>query len=508
MTVSAPDRAHACALPGSPLAAVSQGLDACVHCGFCLQACPTYVNLDDENDSPRGRLVLMRRMLDGELAVDDPDASTHIDRCLGCRACETACPSGVPYGELLEATRATMLPKRGLPFVARVILTVFAHRPLLSAALAAARITRALHIPHVLARILPSRLAFPFAMLASTSPSRSGLDTPTGRPRGTSAHSRPNPHDPSNPSNPHQAVRSHAPTLTGDATTSSAIIARVSSDLTSSTPTTSAATTTLLLEGCVMRGLFAHVNDATVRVLAANGCSTADAPGQTCCGALHVHAGDLERARELARANVDAFDRGLTDTGASYIAVNAAGCGAMLKGYGHLLHDDAAYAARADRVSAATRDISELLAERFAVGGAARGGAVPLRITHDPPCHQMHAQRVVKQPIAVLNAIPGLELVPLEDADQCCGSAGIYNLIEPDVSDVVLEPKLDRIIDTSAAIVATGNPGCMMQLGAGLLLRGATARVAHPVELLDLSYRNYDATRSSESSADARAGRA
>jgi glycolate oxidase iron-sulfur subunit len=171
-TVARPEDAYGnrpCALPDTPLAAASAGLDACVHCGFCLQACPTYVNLEDENDSPRGRLVLMRRMLDGELAVDDADAGKHIDRCLGCRACETACPSGVPYGELLEATRATMAPKRGIPFVARVVLGVFARRGTLRVALLAARAARATGLPKLLARILPSRLAFPFAMLASTS---------------------------------------------------------------------------------------------------------------------------------------------------------------------------------------------------------------------------------------------------------------------------------------------------------------------------------------------------
>ena len=159
-----------CALPGTPLALASKGLDACVHCGFCLQACPTYVNLEDENDSPRGRLVLMRRMLEGDIPLDDPTTAQHIDRCLGCRACETACPSGVPYGDLLEATRATMAPVRGMPFVARAVLAVFKYPLLLRTALLGARLFRATRLPHLLAPLLPARLAFPMAMIASTTP--------------------------------------------------------------------------------------------------------------------------------------------------------------------------------------------------------------------------------------------------------------------------------------------------------------------------------------------------
>ena len=230
-----------------------------------------------------------------------------------------------------------------------------------------------------------------------------------------------------------------------------------------------------------MSGLFSHVNDATERVLTHNGFALRVSRGQSCCGALHAHAGDLESARELARVNVAAFEQ----SGADVIAVNSAGCGAMLKQYGHLLHDDPAWAARAERISACTRDISELLAT---VGPVAGTTPVALRVTHDPPCHQMHAQRVVAPPLAVLRAIPGLSLIPLEDADQCCGSAGIYNLVEPDTSDAVLAPKLARIAESGADWVATGNPGCMMQIGAGLLRSGSKARVVHPIELLDASY--------------------
>ncbi|HYW30376.1 MAG TPA: heterodisulfide reductase-related iron-sulfur binding cluster [Gemmatimonas sp.] len=438
-----------CALPNTPLAAASAGLDACVHCGFCLQACPTYVNLEDENDSPRGRLVIMRRMLEGELALSDPDAGRHLDRCLGCRACETACPSGVPYGELLEATRATMAPVRGVPFIARVVLAVFARRSLLRTALFAARALRATPLPGFFARVLPPRLAFPFAMLASTV---SALGTPSGRKQ------------PSRSPNTSAVPASAVP--------ASAAPASASSNAT-------------LLTGCVMHGLFGHVNDATARVLAENGHTVVETAGQHCCGALHAHAGDLEGARRLARLNIVAFEAAAQQQGVAKIAINSAGCGAMVKGYAHLLHDDAEWSARAARVSAMAADISELLVE----AGPRPGGVLALRVTNDPPCHQMHAQRIVRQPVAVLNAVPGLDLVPLEDADQCCGSAGIYNLVEPDTSDAVLAPKIACIAETRAAYVATGNPGCMMQIGAGLLRSGSTARVVHPVELLDASYR-------------------
>lgn len=436
-------RAHAqpCALPGTPLDKASAGLDACVHCGFCLQACPTYVNLEDENDSPRGRLVLMRRMLDGEIALDDEGAAQHLDRCLGCRACETACPSGVPYGELLEATRATMVPVRGMPLVARLVLTVFRHHLLLRAALWGARLLRATGSPRLLARVLPKRWAFPMGMLAASAP----VHIPQA---GETA-----------------GIRK---------------LERRKLDSREMEPR-ERLTDVTLLEGCVMSGLFSHVNDATTKALAHNGFRTCATSGQRCCGALHAHAGDLESARALARENIVAFEQ----SAPALVVVNAAGCGAMLKQYGHLLHDEPQWAARADALAARTRDVSELLA---AAGPALGTTEVPLRVTHDPPCHQMHAQRIVNPPLQVLRAVAGLHITPLEDADQCCGSAGIYNLVEPDTSDAVLAPKLARIAESHAEMVATGNPGCLMQIGAGLLLSGSDVKVVHPVELLAASY--------------------
>jgi glycolate oxidase iron-sulfur subunit len=423
--------ATAGALAGSPLDEARKGLDACVHCGFCLQACPTYLALEDENDSPRGRLLLMRSVVDGTLSLNDPAVELHIDRCLGCRACETACPSGVPYGELLEATRATMLATHPLPWAGRAILWLFAGRIRLAIVLAGARLLRATGLAGLLGR-LPGRIGFGMAMLAASAPA-------LGR-----------------------RVRGRYPAQ-GDARRGRIAV----------------------LRGCVMAGLFSETNRATVRTLVANDYRVVNAPGQRCCGALHAHAGDLETARQLARANVAAFER----AGVTAIAVNAAGCGAMIKSYGHLLAGDPQWAHRADTIAGMTRDISELLA----AAGPRRGGPMHAsspapRVAYDPPCHLLHAQRITDAPAAVLAAIPGIELVPLADADQCCGAAGIYNLVQPTVSNAVLEAKLAHIAGSGADWVVTGNPGCLMQIGAGLRRGGHHARAVHPVDLLDAAY--------------------
>jgi len=415
--------APACAIPGTPLAAEGAGIAACVHCGFCLQACPTYLALGDENDSPRGRIYLMRALLEGELLLDDPSIHTHIDRCLGCRACETACPSGVPYGALLEATRATIGQVKRPPLRARLILALFARRGLMRIAVAGARILRATRIPRLLSR-MPGDLGFAFAMLASS-------ESPL-------------------PRTAHRA--------TGDGSRG----------------------TFALLRGCVMEGLFTAANRASERTLVANDYTAVSAPDQQCCGALHAHAGDLDTARSLARRNIAAFER----SGAEYVVTNAAGCGALLKEYDHLLSTDSAWAARAVDFSGRVRDVSELLA----AAGPRVGAPLSYRVTYDAPCHLQHAQRVSAAPLQVLDAIPGLERVALVDSDQCCGSAGIYNLLEPALSAAVLAPKIGHIQLTGASLVASGNPGCLMQIGAGMRRAGLSARTVHPVELLDASY--------------------
>lgn len=414
------------ALAGSPLDDLAAGLDLCVHCGFCLQACPTYLALEDENDSPRGRLMLMRAAVDGGLPVDDPALQRHIDRCLGCRACETACPSGVPYGHLLEATRATFAQRRRrLPRLTAMLLTTMANEALRRAVLGGARVLRTLRLSRILAW-LPGRPGFAFAMLEATRPV-----VPPG----------PEP----------------AP---GDGVAGRGTVA--------------------ILTGCVMEQLFAHTNRATGRVLVRNGYRLVDATGQRCCGALHAHAGAADRAASLARANIAAFER----SGADFVAVNAAGCGAMMKDYGHLLRHDSDWSERAARFAARVRDVTELLA----LAGPVPPGPLPLHATWDAPCHLLHAQRVSAAPAAVLGAIPGLSLAPLADAEQCCGGAGIYNLVEPGTSALVLHEKVERIRATGAAVVATANPGCHMQIGAGLVRAGSGVRCAHPVDLLDSAY--------------------
>lgn len=413
-----------CALPNTPLAQARAGLDACVHCGFCLQACPTYVVLEDENDSPRGRLLLMRSLLEGSLQTSDETVRGHLDRCLGCRACETACPAGVPYGHLLEATRATLTARHPLPVGARLMLAVFARRSLTRLAMFFGRALRASRLAPVLARLVPGRFGFAIHMLESTR-------VPVAR-------------------------QSYDP------------------------PITSSGATFALLRGCVMEGLYAQTNRATERVLRVNGFRDVPAEGQRCCGALHAHAGDLDTARTLARRNIEVFERSVAD----YIVSNAAGCGAMMKEYGILLEHDAEWVARAAQLSARVRDVSELLAD----AGPVEGGRVDRSVTYDAPCHLLHAQRISAPPLKMLAAIPGLALVPLEGAENCCGAAGIYNLLEPDTSAAVLAPKLDHIRDTRAALVVTGNPGCMMQIGAGLRRANSSARAIHPVDLLDASY--------------------
>jgi glycolate oxidase iron-sulfur subunit len=229
-----------------------------------------------------------------------------------------------------------------------------------------------------------------------------------------------------------------------------------------------------------MRGLYDETNGATIRTLRVNGYRHVEAPRQVCCGALHAHAGDLETARRLAKRNIEAFERSDTE----FVVSNAAGCGAMLKEYGQLLADDSDWAARAARMSERARDVTELLA----AAGPAEGGELKVSVTYDAPCHLLHAQRISAPPLKVLAAVPGLKLVPLTEADHCCGAAGIYNLLEPETSAAVLAPKLKHIEATGASFVATGNPGCLMQIGAGLRQAGSDARVVHPVDLLDASY--------------------
>jgi glycolate oxidase iron-sulfur subunit len=405
-------------------------LQPCVHCGFCLPACPTYLATGDESDSPRGRIVLMRALERGEIGPEDDALAHHLDACLGCRGCEPVCPSGVAYGRGLEAARERLYEARGLPPLARAVLGVFRHRSLWRPLFTAARAFRATGIPRALAG--GGRVGFGMGMLAA---SRCHPERSEGFSRLASTNGEKIP----------RSARDDRPTVA-------------------------------LFRGCVMDTLFRHVHAATRRTLEHNGYRVVEVDGQTCCGALHEHAGDRDAAVALARRNVAA----LADT-ADYVVTNSAGCGALLKDYGHLLDDEVA-AGLAEKV----RDVSELLA----AAGPKPGAPLELDVAYDAPCHLQHAQRVHEAPLAVLRAVPGLRLQLLPDHDRCCGSAGIYSVLKPTMARAVLAAKIEAIAaaDPRPAILVTGNPGCLMQIGAGLLAAGLDTRVAHPVELLDWSY--------------------
>lgn len=399
-------------------------LDTCVHCGFCLQACPTFLATGDEADSPRGRIELMRALERGELAPSDPVVQAHLDRCLGCRGCEPVCPSGVGYGHGLEEARALLARARRLPWAARLALAAFTTPGLSRFAYGLARLLRWTRIPGLLAGW--GRAGFGMGMLAATKPGGRRKEAAGGGRRTATASARPLP------------PRS-----------------------------------VLLFRGCIMDGLFSHVHEATIRTLRVNGYDVREVPGQVCCGALHVHAGLRGPAAALARRNAAAFGEGDDP-----IVVNSAGCGAMLKDYAQLLDDGGRFGSR-------VRDVTELLAARGPVPGA----PLDRRVAYDPPCHLLHAQRIAEPPLAVFRAIPVMQLVSVPDAAQCCGSAGIFSLVQPEMARAVLAPKLASLREAAPAVVATGNPGCLMQLGAGLRAAGLQAAVRHPVELLDESYR-------------------
>jgi glycolate dehydrogenase iron-sulfur subunit len=406
-------------------------LAPCVHCGFCLPACPTYLATGDEADSPRGRIVLMRALERDEIGSDDPALVQHLDACLGCRGCEPVCPSGVAYGRGLELARERLFQERGLPPIARAVLGVFRQEALWRPLFTAARALRATGVPRLLSG--SGRVGFGMGMLAAS-----------GQGRWRSGSVRPG-------VSPHRATVSRP--------------------------------TVALFRGCVMDTLFRHVNAATRRTLEYNGYEVVEVEGQTCCGALHEHAGDRAAAATLALRNVAA----LADS-ADYIVTNSAGCGALLKDYGHLLKDE-----KAADVGSRVRDVSELLAAT----GPRPGAPLELDVAYDAPCHLQHAQRVHDAPLAVLRAIPGLRLRLLPGSDRCCGSAGIYSVLRPAMARAVLGSKIDAIAtaDPRPQVVATGNPGCLMQIGAGLRAAGLDIAVAHPVELLDASYSHLEHER-------------
>jgi len=408
-------------------------LSQCVHCGFCLQQCPTYLQLGIETDSPRGRIHLLRALADGR-AEATPSLLGHLDLCLQCRACETACPSSVPFGRIMESGRAMLVQegKAPLPWRVRVWLLrqLFPYPKRLRLLFSFLRLyqrsgLRSLVRATRLLRLLPGGLAEAEIMLPEVPPRRFELTAP---------------------------------------------------------PASAASGRVALLTGCVMPLLHPRTHEATVRVLARHGYEVVAPPEQRCCGALNLHAGDRTTARELARRNVDAFLEANVDG----VIVNSAGCGSTLKEYGELLEQDPMYGEKARRFSGMVRDVTEFLAD-LPIEPPEAGLAQ--RVTYQDSCHLVHAQKVRSAPRELLRAIPGLELVELEAADRCCGSAGIYGFAQREMSLRLLDDKMRDVAATGASVIATANPGCVMQLEAGLRRHGLAGRVAHVVELLDEAYR-------------------
>lgn len=418
--------------PDSPPVGV---IRSCVHCGFCLPACPTYRLTGRERSSPRGRIALIKSVSEGALDLFDPTFQEEMYLCLNCRACEAACPSGVKYGELVETARAQIESRTPRPARVRAARTlafrgVFASPRRFRAISAGLRLYQRAGLRTVARKSGAIRmlgLEAKEAMLPELSDSflRPGREywPAEGARRGTVA----------------------------------------------------------LLAGCIMSTAYADVHRATARVLARNGFDVVVPDGQACCGALSVHSGDLDGGRSLARANIDVLGRRDYDA----VIVNAAGCGAAMKEYDFLLRDDPSYAERARRFSAKVRDVTEFLANE---GLAVQPGRLDVVVTYQEPCHLVHAQRIAAQPRALLKAIPGLELVEMPESSLCCGSAGIYNLLQPDMSSALLTRKLDNAMRTGARTIVSANPGCMLQLVSGLRARGEDVDVVHIMTLLDSAY--------------------
>jgi glycolate oxidase iron-sulfur subunit len=407
-------------------------IDTCVHCGFCLPSCPTYALWGEEMDSPRGRIYLMKAGLEGRVGMT-PAFVQHFDACLGCMACVTACPSGVQYGPLIEATRAQIERRH------RRTLSDRLFRRALFAIVPYPALMRLALMPAVLYRVAQPWLR------------RSGVLTLLpGRLR---------------------ALAALAPPVT---------MAGLTARIPESTPARGTRRMTVgLLTGCVQRLVFAHVNAATVRVLSAEGCEVIAPARQGCCGALTLHAGRLDEAKAFAKHTIETFER----AGVERVVVNAAGCGSSLKEYGQLLAGEPGWAARAAAFAAQVRDVTEVLVEL----GPPRAprGRLGLRVAYHDACHLAHAQGVRQQPRDLLTAVPGVELVPFAEPDMCCGSAGIYNLVQPDAARDLGTRKVQHLAAAAPDVVATGNPGCTLQIAASAAGLGRTLPVLHPIEILD-----------------------
>src|SRR5687768_4281597 len=405
----------------------------CVHCGFCLPTCPTYNLWGEEMDSPRGRIYLMKSGLEGEPMTDS--MVQHYDACLGCMACVTACPSGVQYDKLIEATRAQVERNHdrspGDRALRGAIFALFPYKRRLRLLRGPLRAYQHSGLPQLLRRSrLLERLAPKLAAMESLAP----------------------------PLRKRERVPARVPAVGARR----AVVG--------------------LLTGCVQGEFFPGVNAATARVLAAEGCDVIVPPSQGCCGALSVHNGREPEAKRFARATIDVFEKEAVDT----VVVNAAGCGSSMKEYADLLADDPDYAERARGFSARVRDISEYLAE---LGTVAERHPLEVSVAYHDACHLAHAQGVRVQPRALLGEIPGLEVREIADAAICCGSAGIWNVLNPEPARELGDRKAENIVATGAELLVTANPGCLMQVAASLDRQGARVGMAHTIEVLDASIR-------------------
>jgi glycolate oxidase iron-sulfur subunit len=418
----------------------------CVHCGFCLPACPTYQLWGEEMDSPRGRIHLITQILDSGAGTEA--TSEHFDRCLGCMACETACPSGVQYSQLIEAARSWAEPVPGaspaapLPprsrrdrAVRAAIFGTFPYPARLRAALGPLRAAQYTGLDRVLSRSALLRRYLPEAAAALGVAPRQEPGQRAGR----------------RPVLP-QRIRARG--------SRRAVVG--------------------MLTGCVQQVLFPRVNVSTARVLASEGCDVIIPRGQGCCGALSLHGGRRDEAAAFARNTIAVFDQ----AGVDAVIVNAAGCGSAMKEYEQLLARDAAWAGRAAAFTATVRDFSEFLAE---LGPVAPRTELPLTIAYHDACHLGHAQRVTAQPRSLLRGIPGVTLTEVADAGTCCGSAGIYNLVQPAAAAELGARKAAGVRATGADLVVSGNPGCTLQIGQALAAAGHPMPVAHIAEVLDAS---------------------
>ena len=401
----------------------------CVHCGLCLNQCPTYRVTRLEPESPRGRIHLVKAAADGRIELNDR-FKEHIYLCLLCRACESACPSGVQYGRIAETAREHIGPP-GSAGTRRILNFVFTqmlpHAGRLKLIFTLLRLYQRTGLQKLARALLPKKLRDMDAML------------------------------PTIPKTFFQPDASVLPAIGPRR-------ARVA-----------------MLNGCVMPLLFGAVNDATARVLRRNGCEVVFPEKQICCGALNIHNGENVAAKKMARQNIDAF----LAAGVDAIIVNAAGCGAAMKEYDYLLRDDAEYAEKAERFSAQVKDAGEFLAGLGLVGAMA---PINLTVTYQDPCHLAHGQKIRSQPRRLLQAIPGLKLIELEGSDRCCGSAGIYNLTHAGMSQLLLEEKMHSVGATAADAIVAPNPGCMLQLAYGAKRYGPDLPVYHLMDLLDRAY--------------------